>query len=144
MGIEATQMLCTNLRLLGMDYGYKTTYQNHPVTQWVGTSVSNFQWTMIYAQLLFEEYTYRYKRIHKSEAVLDGIFSQWNEIQKMLPEGGMTPFHLAVSPEFKELEPVDAYRAYYLKTKRRLFKWTGRPVPYWIDDPPYHLRDLIR
>ena len=144
MPIEATQLLCTNLRKVGLDYGYQATYHNHPVTQWVGASVLNFFWTMQYARALFNEYTYRYERVHKSEEVLDGIFTMWDDIRRLLPDIEMTPFHLAVSPEFKELEPVDAYRAYYLAKKRRLFKWTKREVPYWVDDPPYRLRDYLR
>ena len=145
MGMEATQMLCTVLREgYGLEYKYKSTYINHPVTQWVGATVANFRWTVIYAQELFWEYTYRYGKEHKAELVLQSIKDDWDHIQTVLPEGRITPYHLAVSPEFKHLEPVDAYRAYYLKTKRRLFQWTDRPVPYWIQVPPYHLRHLLQ
>lgn len=146
MPIEATQMLCTVLReRCGIDYGYKSTYVNHPVTQWVGASIDNFIWTYQYATLLFAEYTHRYGKVHKSQAVLEPIANFIAYKQSVKDLGlGLTPFHLAVSPELKHLEPVDAYRAYYLKTKKRLFKWTNREVPYWIDDPPYQLRDYLR
>jgi hypothetical protein len=144
MPIEATQLLCTIAReRCNIDYGYKSTYVNHPVTRWVGASFDNFIWTMDYARELFLEYTYRFGREHKSSLVLSGLLPMLDAISLMLPDVGLTPHHLAVSPELKHLEPVDAYRAYYLKHKRRLFKWTNRPVPSWIDDPPYELRPYL-
>ena len=144
MPIEATQLLCTVMReRCSIDWGYKSTYVNHPVTQWVGTSFDNFLWTINYALSLFTEYTYRYDRIHASEAVLLGIEAFKDLIGPRLGHYGPTPHHLAVSPELKHLEPVLAYRAYYLTTKKRIFKWTKREVPSWIVDPPYEIRDYL-
>jgi hypothetical protein len=144
MGLEATQLLSTIAKeRCGIDVGYKSTYVNHSVTQWVGTSLDNFLWTTLYAGALFQEYTYRFERIHKSEAVLNGIGLHLEAISEILPDIGPTPHHLAVSPELKHLEPVLAYRAYYLKNKKRLFKWTKRQVPPWIVDPQYEIREYI-
>jgi len=144
MGLEATQLLCTTAReRCGIDVGYKSTYVNHPVTQWVGASIPNFKWTIQYAKAIFKEYTYRFGKVHKSESVLEEIWYLNPLIHKLLPQIDGTPFHLAVSPELKHLEPVLAYRAYYLRTKKRIFKWTKREVPSWIVDPPYEIRDYL-
>jgi len=144
MPIEATQLCCTVAReRCGLDIGYKSTYVNHPVTAWVGATLGNFVWTTLYAKALFAEYTYRYNRVHASQLVLELLLENMHPIEKMLPAGGMTEHYKAVSPELKELEPVLAYRAYYLKHKRRLFNWTKREVPSWIVDPQYEIRDYL-
>lgn len=144
MPIEATQLLCTIMReRCGIDYGYKSTYVNHPVTQWVGACFLNFAWTIDYAQQLLLEYMYRFERVHKTGEVLTGVIDRWAQISRCLSDEDKTPYHLAVSPELKHLEPVLAYRAYYLKTKKRIFKWTKREVPSWIVDPPYEIRDYL-
>lgn len=144
MGLEATQLLCTVMReRCDIDHGYKSTYVNHPVTQWVGASFLNFRWTIDYATALFAEYTYRFGKVHATMDVLKGIDQRMGPINAGLPYVDMTPHHLAVSPELKHFEPVLAYRAYYLTTKKRLFKWTKREVPSWIVDPPYEIRDYL-
>ncbi len=144
MPVEATQLLCTVMReWCDIDYGYKSTYVNHPVTRWVGACFLNFMWTIDYANKLLLEYEYRFEREHATMEVLDGIDAYWGPINTSLSDGDRTPHHLAVSPELKHLEPVLAYRAYYLKNKRRLFKWTKRSVPSWIIDPPYEIRDYL-
>lgn len=144
MPIEATQLICTAIReRCEIDYGYKSTYVNHPVTQWVGASFDNFLWTVDYATQLLREYQYRFGKVHKTSEVLSGIGEYWDQIADVLGGIGRTPHHLAVSPELKHLEPVLAYRAYYLKNKKRIFKWTKREVPSWIVDPPYEIRDYL-
>lgn len=151
MPLEATQILCTVMReRCGIDYGYKSTYVNHPIVQWAGACFLNFLWTLDYGAKLFYEYSYRFHKQHKSQEVLYGIQNYWDQISESLGNGDRTPHHLAVSPELKDafkqygdLEPVYAYRAYYLRNKRRLFKWTNRPTPSWIVDPNYEIRDYI-
>lgn len=144
MPVEATQLLCTIMReRCGIDYGYKSTYVNHPVTQWVGTCFLNFAWTIDYATQLLLEYQYRFGRVHATWEVLTGITEQWNQVSRRLSSGDRTPHHLAVTADLKHLEPVMAYRAYYLRNKKRLFKWTKREVPSWIVDPPYEIRDYL-
>jgi len=144
MGLEATQLLCTVMReRCDIGLAYKSTYVNHPVTQWVGASYSNFLWTWKYGYSMMDEYRYRFDRVHKTTEVLNVIEDYLYRVSNMLDDVGLTPFHLAVSPELKHLEPVLAYRAYYLKTKKRIFKWTKREVPSWIVDTPYEIRDYI-
>lgn len=144
MPIEATQLLCTVMReWCDIDYGYKSTYVSHPVTRWVGASFLNFAWTIDYANQLLLEYEYRFDRVHATMEVLQGVTDHWAQVSRCLPSGDKTPHHLAVSPELKHLEPVLAYRAYYLKTKTRLFKWTKREVPSWIVDPQYEIREYL-
>ena len=151
MPIEATQLLCTVMReRCGIDYGYRSTYVNHPVTQWVGACFLNFAWTIDYASQLLTEYTYRFDRVHKTSGVLEGVTRLWNRVSRRLDDGDKTPYHLAVSPDLKDafkqygdLEPVYAYRAYYIRNKKRIFKWTKREVPSWIVDPPYEIRDYL-
>lgn len=148
MGMELTQMLCTVMReRCDIDYGYKSTYINHPCTKWVGESYANFLWTRKLAYCLFKEHTYRYGSIHAAQAVLEDIFEWIPEIEDTLPKfgpfplvidgkryPGMTPFYKAVSARFKKYDPITAYRLYYYYVKRRLHEWTGRPTPPFMLD----------
>jgi hypothetical protein len=74
------------------------------------------------------EYTKRYKKIHKSQPVLK-ILS--NNLPS-LPSKGLTPFAIAMKPEFKiSNDPVECYRNYYLKDKVRFAKWNYTEKPDW-------------
>jgi hypothetical protein len=134
MGIEATQMCSTALGLeFGVALGYSPVYVNHPLVKWTAFSYENWQWMVRYAQSMFDEYQYRWHREHASAVVLADLCNWVNqEVRVKKWKYGLTPFHLAVAQEQKGLEPVEAYRAYYIKYKARLFKWTARDIPYWI------------
>ena len=142
MPIEATQMLCTVAReRCHMDIGYKSAFINHVCTTWVGDCWENFQWTMMYASALLEEYTHRYGGIHKTSLVLDDIYMRTNHLKQILPRKELTAPPKTVNRAYKHLEPVMAHRAQYFWVKKRLHNWTGRRIPFWIEDPPYEIRD---
>lgn len=134
MGIEATQMCSTALALeFGAAVGYTPVFVNHPIVVWTSKTYENWEWMVRYARSMFNEYQYRYGREHASVVVLDGLVNWVNQDVRVKKwKFGMTPHHLAVALEHKGMEPVDAYRAYYIKYKARLFKWTNREIPYWI------------
>ncbi len=50
---------------------YKLTHNNHPCSLWARQSKGNFYWLIEYGKELCKEYTWRYKRKHKSEKVID-------------------------------------------------------------------------
>ena len=48
----------------------------------------------------------------------------------MIPEGGLTPFALAMPDEYRDDNPVVAYRRYY--HSKQFAKWEkGTPAPDW-------------
>lgn len=134
MPIETTQMLCTNLReRFGIEVPYKSVYINHPCTVWVGESHANFEWMWDFGMTLCQEYSYRYNKLHKCQLVLESLVDIIPDSSSWTTQD-FTPRPLCVAPEFKRFGPVVAYRLQYLYRKQRMFKWTGRLVPYWIAD----------
>jgi hypothetical protein len=133
MILEQNQLLTTVHHMSGADpksVPYRKTHYNHPCSVWVRKSLANYKWLLLATRELCKEYTYRYGKIHKSEAVL-----RWcEENLPNIPDLGLTPFAQAMPDEYKDPDPVKAYRSYYLGEKKHLFSWKNRPVPYWIGE----------
>ena len=71
MILESAQMLCTVALEHGYeDAPYKKAHPKHPCTLWAGKSAENWQWLITHGLAMAEEYTRRYGRQHKSEAVI--------------------------------------------------------------------------
>lgn len=143
MILETAQMLCAAHALTrsGIETPYAATHARHPCTQWTWLSLTNYKWLCELGKELGAEYTYRYGKTHKSEAVIDWAIA--HELPR--PDLGLTKFAQAMPDEFKRKDTVEAYRAYYRATKaefkRKLrsggftidkAKWTNRPVPQWF------------
>lgn len=76
MILESAQMLCTTYHCLNLDdelweVPYRPTHLNHPCSIWARSSETNFDWLCSHAKALCHRYTREYKRVHKSEAVID-------------------------------------------------------------------------
>lgn len=104
-------------------------YRNHPCTKWCGDSRENFIWAAMHGIALSMEYSYRYDKIHKSHKGLIKLLTMF----RLIPRGPLTPFAQAMPDEYKNDDPVKAYRDYYWLEKRHKFKcvWTKREKPYW-------------
>lgn len=112
---------------------YRHSYFNHPMTVWVRSSFSNFNWVVNYCLALCQEYTYRYNKIHAGEAVVNWYCNNLPQITDL----GFTEPPRCFG-DFKEKIPTtnnvfQDYRNYYLIGKRHLFTWKNRPVPHWIN-----------
>ena len=119
MVLESAQILST---IAGGPY--KPTHQNHPCVVWARACRTNYNWLRRHAHALCEEYTHRYGRVHKCEGVINSLEAP------ELPVG-ITPFVQCMPDEFKDPDPVQAYRKYYRGTKPHIAKWTNREVPFW-------------
>lgn len=133
MTLEAAQLLSTAHRLNGNAYPqvYKSTHIHHPCTKWVCKSSANYQWGYEYFRCLAAEYTYRYDKIHKSWHKLGILLSN---TPNLIPIDDLTPFALAMPDKYKQADPVKSYRAYYIGDKSRMFKFTHRRIPHWIQE----------
>lgn len=125
MPLESAQLLCTALHLNDISAPYKPTHKNHPCAVWVRQSLDNFVWCVEYGLSLCAEYTHRYSKVHKSQAVIDYCFQNLPE----LPDIGLTSFVQAMPDVYKRDDAVEAYRAYYQGDKAHMAKWTNRDVP---------------
>lgn len=122
MILESAQMLSTAL-----GQGYRPTHPNHPCTLWVKQSRENAEWLIQLVSFLNIEWQLRYKHAdcHKSYKLIISIRKRLD----VLPSNGLTPFALAMPDEYKQADPVAAYRAYY-HTKRDIATWLNG-APYW-------------
>ena len=128
MILESAQMLSTVSRLNGGEAGYKPTHKNHPCTKWAGQSLTNWFWLQTLTKHLNEEYIYRYNKEenHKSYEVAQTL------VVPNIPVLGLTKFAQAMPDQYKNSNPVTAYRNYYLKEKTDLLYWKNRPTPKWV------------
>ena len=128
MPLETAQMLCTALVCHGIEAKYKVAHKNHPCSKWVRQTKSNFEWLCLLGIALCKEYSYRYdNRIHKCELVIADCMGKANGI----PDGELTDFAQAMPDEYKHLDAVEAYRAYYMGAKTSLASWKNRETPEW-------------
>ena len=135
--VEAAQMQCDkhvvkmvleSAQMLSIISGgpYKPTHAKHPCTLWASATKANYHWLHAHAVALATEYTLRYGRLHKSEAVIHLL----SEPPESVPDGGLTPFAQCMPEEFRGPCPVQAYRDYYW-SKRAFAEWRHTPRPRW-------------
>lgn len=131
---EVAQMISTVYHLQNMNipsFLYKPTHINHPCSIWIRKSLQNFLYTVNLGNSLYNEYQYRYNKPDK-HCRNKLIFEYASKVLPSFSIQGLTPFALAIPKEYKKENVVEAYRQYYIKEKSHLFKWTKRPIPYWI------------
>lgn len=122
MALETAQILST------INEGpYKPTHQKHPCVIWAKEGIENYNWLVMHGLSICEEYTYRYKKVHKCADVIELLEEPFKRIE--IPEGS-TPFRLCMPDEYKCSDPVQSYRDYY-KSKESFASWKVRQQPYW-------------
>ena len=129
MILETAQIMSAVVRISGIDEGYRLTHKNHPCTKWARESLSNYLWLYDLGFWLNIEYRYRFNHNinHKSFDVIDNL------PEPNIKDIGLTPFAQAMPDQYKNVDPVVAYRAYYNGEKKHLHKWTKRNIPFWIE-----------
>ena len=145
MVTETAQLLCNALRHRGWDedWMYRMSHKHHPCSLWT-IDWNNFNWLCQLGLALSDEYTYRFGKIHKSQAIIEKCYDVMKE-SHYLHSDHETPA-LAMPDEYKDKDPVIAYRNYYLgdkqyyvvnnkktgEVKKVRFAWAkGRPAPHW-------------
>lgn len=128
MPLETAQMLCTVLNQNGVKTPYKSTHVKHPCTIWAGKSMDNFIWLCELGLELCKEYTYRYDKIHKCEAIIKECLTYCSKV----PNTGLTEFVQAMPEEIKQKDPVDGYKNYYRISKKEFATWKKRNPPNWF------------
>lgn len=132
MTVETAQLLCTAHHLLGTYKDpalYKIAHKHHPCSKWVCESLENYEWLYWHFVSLAEEYTYRYGKKHLSDIKLREVLRC---IPSNIPRIGPTKPAQAMPEEYKHLNPVVAYRNYYIGAKNKFAVWTKREKPDWF------------
>ena len=133
MILETAQLLSTSHHILNsadaiLDNVYKPTHVNHPCAKWVRESSENYLWAFNLYIGLCEEFQFRRIVPHKSME----LFPFLSNIPRNIPNADMTPFALAMPNEYKQDDPVESYRNYYLNHKQSMATWSwGREAPDW-------------
>ena len=109
---------------------YSATHVNHPSAVWVRKSAENYLWLFDLFVCLLNEYTYRYGKIHKCDALREPLSSY--------------PKSISISTRFTEPTPampdqykvpgnsIQSYHNYYNGEKTRMFSWKNRQQPSFI------------
>lgn len=111
---------------------YKPTHQKHPCVLWAGQNRTNFNWLCKHGMALAHEYTRRYGKRHKSQDVIERI--AWGFDAERLPVG-ISEFVQCMPDQYRDSDPVRAYRKYY-HSKAEFATWKTKP-PYWWMDKEY-------
>lgn len=132
MLLESTQLLSTAVRIHSnntVDDVYKTAHLNHPCTVWTRKSRSNYLWLCELTEELFREYTRRYGKQHKSW----DTYVKCRNYANYIPIGPITDFPQAMPEQYKNSNPVTAYRNYYLGEKKQFATWKLGNIPEWFN-----------
>lgn len=129
MILESSQMMCTILHEKGINVPYRPTHRNHPCTKWAATSRTNFEWLVDLTFWLCVEYRKRYSRTHKCEDVLKFC----SNYKDYLPTGELTSFVQAMPDQYKNEDPIVAYRNYYRIEKARMLQYKNTNRPSFLD-----------
>ena len=136
MILETAQMLCTAHRTLDGDEQadklgmYKTVHLNHPSTKWVRGSRLQYEWAFHLFKFLCEEYHYRFKKIHKTEAKLREALR--TPPLAITDDSTYTQPPQCMPDQYKVLDDaVQAYRNYYIGEKAYFAKWAYTRTPEW-------------
>lgn len=106
------------------------THVNHPQAVWVRSGTAAYEWTFELFTALLAEYTRRYKRVHATARLLTPL----SRYPTNLPGGLWTDPPLTMPDEYKRLDTVASYRAFYLGEKTRFAKWPEGETPTWFQD----------
>jgi hypothetical protein len=115
--------------------GFRPCHIHHPCAVWVRESLQNYLYLTELAMALAEEFKYRYpkKGKHACEDHAHWLHSNYPCFMLDIPR---TPFVQAMDAQYKRPDPVDAYRNYYLTSKkdRGLLVYKFRPAPDWVQE----------
>lgn len=129
MPLETAQLLCAAYEPGAAPY--RRTHYNHPCAIWTRQSEENFEWLVVHGRALCDEYALRYGKRHKSGEVIEWACDNKNKLY--FPYTGLLPFAQAMPEEYKNPDPVIAYRTYYRKGKSAIATWKhpAQPPTWW-------------
>ena len=132
MLLETAQILSSTCRWYSCtdEILYKQTHLNHPVMVWTRQSRKNFEWVLFHGMALCREYTSRYHRVHKSEAVIRRILVLYHDIEFMSVD--FTEPNACMPDEYKRDNIVDSYRNFYIQSKSKFAVWKYTKTPEWF------------
>lgn len=132
MILETAQLLCGVHHMTAEateEVPYKLSHKNHPCSIWARECIENYIWLCDLGLELCREYTHRYGKRHKSQAVIEWCVENKPNLRE---NNDLTPFALAMPDYCKVNGAVESYRKYYMEEKRELAQWKHRDTPHWF------------
>ena len=131
MILESAQMLCTAHHHYdnGDNVPYKKAHYNHPSTIWCRENDKQYMWLFHHMLALGAEYTKRYGKKHMS---IDKCFGPLSFLPPNIPtDQEFTEPPQCMPDQYKNDDPIKAYRDYCINEKHYA-KWEkGRDKPKW-------------
>lgn len=126
MPLETAQILCTALWNAGQEAPYLPTHRKHPSVLWAGETAGNWNWLVAHGLALCEEFTRRYGKVHASREII-------LQVAKRGPrKGKLQPFAMAMPEQYKQADPVMAYRHFMIAEKAHYATWKAPSTPpHW-------------
>jgi len=134
MVLESAQLLCTYIRVQydrDDDFLYRPTHVNHPCSIALRDDPGYLAWTVAHALALCLEYTARYGKTHKSQAIIRQCIDVINEYESFDdPNADNAP--LCMPDTFKCSDVYLSYRN-YVAHKYDEWRDAGRPARFKND-----------
>ena len=131
MTLESAQMLSKAINELGGQAPYKSAHINHPCSVWARATLGNFVWLCEHGLALAQEYTQRYGKVHKSEAVIRDCLRTM-KTNRLLGSRRVTPHPLCMPDEYKTDCVYTSYRQFYIGEKAGFAQWNKTTeAPAW-------------
>ena len=135
---ESCQMISTCLIVkhkIKSNKLYKACYVNNKLNIWLRKSDGNLNWLIQLTKGLIDEYNLRFKKEENyvnAKAILNFVES----LTYLKLDEPMTDFVLAMPDEYKNIDPVESYRTFYLLDKRVKGKvqYNHSPKPKWYSE----------
>ena len=148
MVVEHTQMLTNCYSKESLLTGPKTqsgnirkySHYNHPASIWTRQTLGNFKWLWNYTEAMIDERMIRGFSDHFCKVFTDWVYDRKPDNIVNIDSEELTPFYLAVPEQYKQKDPVESYRQYYINDKvynksgKFMLKYTNRELPYWFTE----------
>jgi hypothetical protein len=131
MQIESAQMCCTAHWETGNEAPYKRAHKNHPSTIWTRQSIHHYRWLVQHGLEICNEFTKRYGKSHKTQAVLEWC----RDNEPSIPDNGFTPPPQCMPEQYQDNDTITAYRKFYIEDKIAIKKLNYNKLnnkPEWI------------
>ena len=130
MILESCQILSTVLNEQGLDAPYRSFNPKHPSCLWAAESAANFMNLALHCEAMICEYGERFGKTHKCAVALEKCIALFDA--ENFPSVQCTPLRLAMPDEFKDDNPVIAYRKFYASKPR--LRYPIDKIPDWVYD----------
>jgi len=110
---------------------YHAVHFKHPCNIWIREDISNYNWLLNHTHALCQEYTLRYKKIHACESIMRALATIDAPYNMPVTNTRTQTFVQAMPEEYKNKDPVIAYRNFYIGSKSKFARWKYTKAPNW-------------